>query len=119
MRHAARDVLQRSAGADHDTAWIDDALIVISELVQNVTQHTRSHGELIVSIDVTAVLVEVGDTSTTVPRPCSPDPLQAGGRGLRLIEAICQHWGVRTCPEGKVVWARLPAHSPAHKASTA
>ncbi len=83
-------------------------LIVLSELVQNVSQHTGGHGELVVTLDGATVLVEVGDTSTTVPHVCRTDPYQAGGRGLQVIDAICRQWGVRTCPTGKVVWARLP-----------
>ena len=108
LRHSARDALQLSVGDKPDADWIDDVLIVISELVQNVSQHTRSHGELVLSIEAGTLLVEVGDTSTTVPHTRGPDPLRAGGRGLWLIEAISQQWGVRTCRDGKVVWARLP-----------
>ncbi|GAA2576838.1 hypothetical protein GCM10010435_61230 [Winogradskya consettensis] len=108
LRHSARSALQPAAGQEPDAEWIDDVMIVISELVQNVSQHTRSHGELIVSIQPGTVLVEVGDSSTTVPLTPHPGPLRAGGRGLRLVDAISQQWGVRTCPEGKVVWARLP-----------
>ena len=90
-----------------DPEWVDDALLVISELVQNVSQHTRSAGKLIITIEPGAVLIEVGDTSTTVPQPRHPGPSQAGGRGLLLIDAISQQWGINTCPAGKAVWVRL------------
>jgi two-component sensor histidine kinase len=113
LRHHARDVLQGSLSLTHDSAFMDDVVIVISELVQNVTQHTAGHGEIVISHDVATVLVEVGDSSTTIPRPCTPDPLRIGGRGLSLVQAICRQWGVRTCTEGKVVWARLPTLTPA------
>jgi anti-sigma regulatory factor (Ser/Thr protein kinase) len=117
MRHSARDALRRALGDDHDEDCIDDVLIVISELVQNVGQHTHSHGELIVTIEADTVLVEVGDTSTTVPHVCRTDANRSGGRGLQVIDTICQQWGVRTCHRGKVVWARLPRHaSPADTA---
>ncbi len=119
LRHSARDALHRSADATPDAEWIDDVLIVVSELVQNVSKHTRTSGELIISMQPEAVLVEVGDGSTTVPRPQHPDPLQAGGRGLRLVDAMSQQWGVRTCSKGKVVWAQMPAHTPARRGDTA
>jgi hypothetical protein len=111
LRHSARSALRESAAVDPDAEWIDDVLIVISELVQNVSQHTRSGGELILSIDADTVLVEVGDGSTTTPRTTRPDSQRDGGRGLLLIEAMSRQWGVRTCPLGKVVWARLAAGS--------
>jgi hypothetical protein len=50
LRHSARNALQLTAGEDSDAEWTDDVLIVISELVQDVNKHTRSAGELIVSI---------------------------------------------------------------------
>ena len=119
LRHSARSALQRSADGKPDAGWIDDVLIVISELVQNVSQHTHSDGELIITIQPGTVLVEVGDSSTIVPRTQRPNPLQAGGRGLRLVDAISQQWGVRTCPEGKVVWAQLPASTIARQPKSA
>ncbi|GLZ00049.1 ATP-binding protein [Actinoplanes sp. NBRC 103695] len=108
LRHGARSALREASGEHGDAEWIDDVLIVISELVQNVTQHTHSPGELVVSVEPGMVLVEVGDGDTTTPVSPSPDALGAGGRGLLLIAAVSRQWGVRTCPRGKVVWARLP-----------
>ena len=109
LRHSARAALLRSACDDPDAEWIDDVLIVISELVQNVSQHTRGDGELVVTVAPGTVVVEVGDTSTSIPRARRPDANHAGGRGLLLIEAISQEWGVRSCRNGKTVWAELCA----------
>ncbi|MDG4795528.1 ATP-binding protein [Micromonospora sp. WMMD1082] len=109
LRHSARAALLPSACDDPDAEWIDDVLIVISELVQNVSQHTRGDGELVVTVAPGTVLVEVGDTSTTTPQARRPDSDHAGGRGLVLIEAISQKWGVRSCRNGKAVWAKLCA----------
>jgi hypothetical protein len=106
LRHDARAAL-RAAGADHRAEWLDDVLMVISELVQNVSQHTPAGGELIVSREPGTVLVEVGDSSVISPRPRRPDTGLAGGRGLMLIEAVCRRWGVRTCHQGKAVWVQL------------
>ncbi|MBM2620882.1 ATP-binding protein [Actinoplanes sp. LDG1-06] len=107
LRHAARAVLVDSTAAGPEPEWVDDVLVVISELVQNVTQHTRSPGELVVSVASGMITIEVGDADSTVPRARRPHLSQAGGRGLLLIDAISHHWGVRSCPGGKSVWARL------------
>ncbi|MFI5494182.1 ATP-binding protein [Actinoplanes sp. NPDC051859] len=111
LRHATRDALQREFPAEHNADWIDDVLITISELVQNVSQHTGGPGELIVTLAPGAVLIEVADSSTAIPQTRQPAPDRSGGRGLLLIEAASQQWGVRTGETGKVVWARMPAPS--------
>ena len=107
IRHDVRAALRRSAHLGPGGDWLGDTLLVVSELVQNVSQHTGSHGELVVEVEPRIVRIEVGDTSTTVPRvrPATVDGV--GGRGLSLIEALCQQWGVRTCPAGKIVWVQL------------
>lgn len=109
MRHSARDALYRRMSTDPDVEWLDDVLIVISELVQNVSQHTAGHGELVVSIELGTVLVEVGDASSVAPHLFDPASDLAGGRGLLLIGRISRRWGVRFCPGGKIVWAELTA----------
>ncbi|GID61676.1 hypothetical protein Aco03nite_100800 [Actinoplanes couchii] len=111
LRHGVRDALRQALPTMVDIELMDDALIIVSELVQNVSQHTAGPGELVISLDTASVLIEVGDISTTVPCPRRPEPERSGGRGLLLIEALAQQWGVRTCPDGKAVWARLPAAS--------
>jgi hypothetical protein len=107
LRHTAREALLEELGEADSTTLLGDVLVVISELVQNVTQHTDGDGELIVSLVTGSVLVEVGDTDPAFPLPKAADPLGDGGRGLRLIAALARDWGVRTCPRGKVVWAQL------------
>jgi hypothetical protein len=110
LRHSARTAL-RSVDDHPDAPWIDDVLVVVSELVQNVSKHTRSSGELIISVQPGTVLVEVGDSSTIVPHTRRRDLLRVGGRGLLLVEAMSEQWGVRTCPQGKAVWALLSANT--------
>jgi hypothetical protein len=53
------------------------------------------------------VVVEVHDGSTDVPFARHPEAWEVSGRGLALIDAICERWGVRETTHGKIVWARL------------
>lgn len=101
--------MQRPDGPAGDPVWIDDVLIVVTELVQNVSQHTDADGELLITATANTVVVEVGDTSTVIPSARHPAADQIGGRGLSLVQALSQAWGVRTCPHGKAVWAQLSA----------
>ncbi len=65
------------------------------------------------SSDRTRVVIEVWDSSTAAPMVRQAEPDQAGGRGLMLVEALCERWGWRAVPgwAGKVVWAELRASS--------
>ncbi len=104
VRSQARRVLGRLPNPD----VVDDTLLVITELVENVMQHTGDGGELVVRYDGDAVRVEVADTSTKLPRQYPADHRRIGGRGLLLVAAMTRSWGSRTREGGKVVWAEVP-----------
>jgi hypothetical protein len=103
LRHAAQASMAPWLTADD----LDDAMVVISELVQNVTQHTAGGGELVVVADAGAVLIEVRDSSPVLPAVQPPDRHRLGGRGLLLVAGVTRAWGAVPTPQGKVVWARL------------
>ncbi len=86
----------------------DGILLVLSELVTNAVR--QGDGPVRVTLEVRpgAVLIEVFDTGHRMPLVSDADPESTGGRGLHLIDAVCEKWGVREELEGKTVWARLP-----------
>jgi anti-sigma regulatory factor (Ser/Thr protein kinase) len=86
---------------------VQDVLLVITELVDNVVQHTDGGGELHMARDDGAVQVEVHDHSRSFPQLQRPDQRRAGGRGLLLVAAIANKWGSRPTATGKVVWAHV------------
>jgi anti-sigma regulatory factor (Ser/Thr protein kinase) len=104
--------LRRTAGTvltDWQSAeLVDDALVVIAELVHNVIQHTGDGGELALSRRDDAVRIEVSDGSDRLPYVYSPDPRRVGGRGLLLVAALARAWGTHRLDAGKIVWAELP-----------
>ena len=104
----------RHASEKHLRAWqepdvVDDTLLVVTELIHNVVQHTGGGGELVISRPHDVVLVEVSDHSRDLPRLLPADPRRVGGRGMLLVDAISDGWGTRLSGAGKVVWVRLPA----------
>jgi len=91
---------------------IDEVTLVASELVGNAVRHAGSpdHAELDVSWDLhdDHVLVAVCDGSTTAPAARVVAATEPSGRGLTIVAALADEWGVDPIPHGKRVWASVP-----------
>ena len=94
---------------------VDDAVLILSELLSNACRHGRPLPELAGSEDVLAswrvdpsgrLTVEVTDGGgPTRPVPAKPSITARGGRGLNIITALADDWGVRDGVHGTVtVW---------------
>ncbi|WP_127509371.1 ATP-binding protein [Actinoplanes solisilvae] len=101
LRRHARETLSRW----QEPPLVEDALLVITELVENVVQHTGKGGELVLRRLADVVRIEVHDTSPEMPRSLGPDPRRIGGRGLLLVGAMTRAWGTDPHEMGKSVWA--------------
>ena len=104
-RRYVRSELAR-LGAD---AAADDALSLVSELATNAVLHAHTDFTVSVQRHDAAVRVCVQDGSPVSPRARSYDLDATTGRGMRLVLAMAQSWGVDLEPRGKVVWFELPA----------
>ncbi|GAA1553277.1 ATP-binding protein [Streptomyces globosus] len=106
---ARRDVTLclRTWGLD---GLVDDAQMVVSELVTNAIRHTRTRR---IGVSVTRlpdhVRIVVTDTSRTLPAPAPATvaPDAEAGRGLQLVDQLTTRWGSRRLRTGKQVWAEL------------
>ncbi|GGX82451.1 hypothetical protein GCM10010358_40790 [Streptomyces minutiscleroticus] len=98
-------------------AVVDDAVLILSELLSNACRHGRPLGDALAGDgDVRAawrvdpaggLTVEVTDGGgPTRPVPSKPSVTAHGGRGLNIITALADDWGVRDDDRGEVtVWA--------------
>lgn len=92
------------------------AQLLVSELVGNVVRHTRSTSAMIhlaVGSEVTVAVHDRDRRRRPVVR--RPDPTDACGRGLVLVESLADAWGSLVSPAGKWVWfalARPPVAGP-------
>ncbi|MFE0791255.1 ATP-binding protein [Streptomyces mutabilis] len=92
---------------------VDDAVLVVSELVGNAVRHTTAGPDcLTIEIDGDQVIVAVHDPEPDDGRVHLPedaaDPLAESGRGLWLVQTLARRWYVETTAVGKAVVAVLP-----------
>jgi DNA-binding NarL/FixJ family response regulator len=87
---------------------IEDALLVVSELVTNAVTHAASSCRLLLRLAPGVLRIEVTDNGEGSPEPQSLDLHRASGRGLMIVSAMSAAWGIDPVPdEGKSVWAEL------------
>ncbi|WP_149825530.1 ATP-binding protein [Streptomyces tailanensis] len=86
---------------------VDAAELALTELLANVVRHVpgRRCGICFLLLPG-AVRVEVCDSCPRLPVPGSGDALSDSGRGLLLVDAVTDRWGVTSRPTGggKTVW---------------
>lgn len=89
-------------------AELTDAVeLAVTELVANVVRHVPDRRCALVLLRQTAgVRVEVSDRCPQLPCITTELSLEAeGGRGLALLDAVVDKWGVQPGPgTGKTVW---------------
>jgi anti-sigma regulatory factor (Ser/Thr protein kinase) len=85
---------------------IEAAELMASELATNCVRHAQTDFELTVEING-EIRVEVRDVNRGRPTVRSPALAEPSGRGLRIVQALSDAWGVTPSPEGKVVWFAL------------
>ncbi len=104
-REIAADLTARSITPDS----VEDVVLVASELVGNAVVHAKDAVDLDVAWDLhgTDVTVRVNDHSDLLPLPRQADLSATSGRGLAIVAAIADEWGVRETKPGKQVWARI------------
>lgn len=89
--------------------------LVTAELTANAVRHGRVPGRdfhlrLTHAASGGAIRVEVTDTrAEKLPTPGTPAADADCGRGLLIVEALADEWGVtpRACAPGKTVWAEF------------
>ncbi|NUK28119.1 ATP-binding protein [Streptomyces lunaelactis] len=108
---AARDFTRRAL-ADWSVADRgDDVLLCVSELATNALLHGIPPGRgfrLHLFLHADGILrVEIHDSGDGCVRLSPPHPEGEGGRGLVLVAALADKWGVgERCP-GKRVWCEF------------
>jgi serine/threonine-protein kinase RsbW len=83
--------------------------LLTAEVVANAAVHGPSDGTIRVTAwtDARNAYVSVSDDSSVSPVVRHPEPSDLSGRGMALVQALADDWGVEVGPEGKTVWFSL------------
>ncbi|MDI3421048.1 SpoIIE family protein phosphatase [Streptomyces sp. B-S-A12] len=100
---------------------VDDAVVLVSELVTNAVVHAGTDVEVLCRLEYAeendegegaSLLVEVTDHHPARPvHGASTERTADGseyGRGLHLVASLSESWGITYRTGSKTVWARLP-----------
>ena len=104
----AREQLRRFA-RDLPDATVDDAVLMLSELVTNAVVHGRPEITLRLWLAADHLTVAVADLGEAMLVRAVPGLQQASGRGLVIVDALATRWGVSRAQgrAGKQVWFDL------------
>lgn len=110
-RHFTTAALADSYAAD----VVEAAEIVVTELLTNALLHGAPPVHLVVRTDDegTRARIEVHDGSRSLPVRPRPSSDAMTGRGLALVDALSEGWGVTPAANavGKAVWAEVTVES--------
>jgi anti-sigma regulatory factor (Ser/Thr protein kinase) len=96
----------------------DDAAIIVSELMTNAQRASaaltgRPPIALRLVADAKRLVIEAWDRSPLDVASTTPDPDAEYGRGLLIVEALSDQWGLtRVAEDHKVIWAEMAIPDP-------
>lgn len=104
-RRFVRSALPRWTGPTE----MQDAELLVSELVTNAIRHAGAHAVAIgVMSTPTTVQIGVHDRLDSPPVPAEVQG-EAGGYGVHIVDHLADRWGVVSDSGGKTVWFELDA----------
>jgi serine phosphatase RsbU (regulator of sigma subunit)/anti-sigma regulatory factor (Ser/Thr protein kinase) len=106
----ARSALRQALGDWQLAELADDVELAAGELLVNVLLHTDGGAVLTLEVlpdPVRRVRLSVQDRSSVWPRRRSPGEAATSGRGLLMIDALADRWGVEPRGDGKAVWCEF------------
>jgi sigma-B regulation protein RsbU (phosphoserine phosphatase) len=86
---------------------LDDLQLVVSELVTNALRAACASVTVTLSTDGRSVRLGVEDDAGGMPKVQRPGITETHGRGLLIVAAVSDDWGVTPTAAGKQVWTEF------------
>jgi|GEM_PF-5803017 len=103
--HAARLFVREQAAG---FSKYDDVVLATSELTANALQHGGGPVAVATWTSGRAFVVELTDRRPDrVPTVLQSTFASASGRGMAIVDAISDHWGITILADRKIVWAEF------------
>jgi len=87
----------------------DTVALLVSEVATNALVHGRGRVRVRVRKTLAGLRVEVHDGNPVLPSRRRATPMDEGGRGIALVEALSSGWGAESTADGKNVWFEVAA----------
>ncbi|MFF7649238.1 ATP-binding protein [Streptomyces sp. NPDC007983] len=107
---AARRLVRTALAAWGQENLIEDAVLVITELVSNSVNHARLESIRVVITRPSEDVIRLGvaDRARSVPLlRTDSNGDDTRGRGLLIVDALTERWGTELYRWGKQVWAEM------------
>ncbi|MET0325508.1 MAG: ATP-binding protein [Ilumatobacteraceae bacterium] len=108
---ARRAMWDWQSAFDLDEQFMENTVMVVSELVTNAVTHAQSSIEIIATMNADGLRVEVHDL--LADPPVTPSDRDTRAYGLRLVAELTDRWGWRPTAAGKYVWTETSCARPA------
>jgi anti-sigma regulatory factor (Ser/Thr protein kinase) len=105
VRRGREHVRKTLTTADPDRAEV--ATVLTDEMLANAVRHGAPPIELSLTDSNGVLTVEVRDGGSGLPVLRALDLDAESGRGMHIIEALSDCWGVKQLQTGKIVWFQL------------
>ncbi len=104
---AGRDFLAKTLSSWGYAEAMDNARLLLSEVLTNAVQHGQGPIGVHLCRTDADLTVEISDHSPALPQPRQAGEDEESGRGLLLVRALADDWGVRPTDAGKTTWFSL------------
>ena len=101
-RHLVREVLRAWRAPQED----GDVALLVTELVANVVDHVGGESLLSLELEFSDGWLRIAVTDGSAVQPVIGELRgdQPRGRGMQIVDAIADRWGVEEAAGGKRVW---------------
>lgn len=90
-----------------DPGVTEDAVLIVSELVTNCVRHASADFTVVVETRGGRIRIEVTDSGGGWPVVRHPDRNEPTGRGLQIVRALSEDWGVDHRKGHTTVWFQM------------